>query len=109
MKSTSDKPKKKKKGFMDVYKHYDISGGFGNRAEWREAFYTRLGFEVALEVLGEDDPLVLFGLRADSTWEDVSRRWRELAVQHHPDKGGDPVVFKKYGAAFEVLERRFGK
>jgi DnaJ-domain-containing protein 1 len=101
--------KKKKRGFMDGYKKYDTSNGFGNRQEWMNAFYARLGFEQALEVLGEDDPLVLFGLKADATWADVSARWRELAVKHHPDKGGDPVVFKKYGAAFEVLERRYGK
>jgi len=108
MKSTSDKPKKKK-GFMDVYKHYDTSNGFGSRTEWRESFYERIGFEKAVELLGETDPLVLFGLKSDATWEIVVSTYRKLARQNHPDLGGSKEMMQKINAAFEVLERRFGK
>jgi hypothetical protein len=109
MKSTSDKPKKKKKGFMDVYKTYDTSNGFGSRTEWRENFYDRIGFEKAVEVLGETDPLVLFGLTRDASWEDVVATYRKLARQNHPDLGGSKEAMQKINAAFEVLERRYGK
>jgi hypothetical protein len=101
--------KKKKKGFMDVYKKYDTSNGFGNRQEWMNAFYDRIGFEKAVEVLGETDPLVLFGLTRDASWEDVVATYRKLARQNHPDLGGSKEAMQKINAAFEVLERRFGK
>jgi len=104
----SSKPKKPKKGFLDGYKTYDTSQGFGSRTEWKNAFFERLGFEKAVEVLGDDDPLVLFGLTAQAVWNDVLLAYRKLAMQHHPDKGGTKEMMQKINAAFEVLERRFG-
>lgn len=105
----TDKPKKKKKGFLEGYKTYDTSNGFGDREEWQGAFFERLGFDEAIEVLGADDPLVLFGLGANATWADVIKAYRRLAIEHHPDKGGDVATMKKINAAFEVLEKRYGK
>lgn len=36
------------------------------------------------------------GLPSSATAEQVRDRFRELAKEHHPDHGGDPVVFRKW-------------
>jgi DnaJ-class molecular chaperone len=36
------------------------------------------------------------GLPADATADDVRRRWRKLAREHHPDAGGNPATFTAY-------------
>jgi curved DNA-binding protein CbpA len=37
----------------------------------------------------------LLGLSAESTRDDVMRAFREKAYEHHPDKGGDPAIFRR--------------
>lgn len=34
---------------------------------------------------------------------EIKKAWRKLCKTHHPDRGGDPEVFKKIEAAYEVL------
>jgi len=43
------------------------------------------------------------GLPPDCTFDDIKRKYRTLAQQHHPDKGGDEDTFKKIKLAYEVL------
>lgn len=42
------------------------------------------------------------GLRDDALPSEVKARWRELASEHHPDKGGDAEVFNEYRQAYEA-------
>ena len=35
------------------------------------------------------------------TLEDLKKAYRKLAVEHHPDKGGDPEIMKQVNAAYE--------
>lgn len=36
-----------------------------------------------------------------ATTEDVQRRYRALALLHHPDRGGDTVAFQKLVASYK--------
>ncbi len=53
---------------------------------------------------GRPEALDVLGLPADASASAVSRRYRELAARHHPDKGGDPAVFIEIRKAYERLK-----
>lgn len=48
------------------------------------------------------------GLPDSATTDEVKRAWRQLAMTHHPDRGGDPSEFdrlrKLYDEALAVAE-----
>lgn len=43
------------------------------------------------------------GLKPGASMDDVKTAYRNLAKQHHPDKGGDPEKFKEINNAFERI------
>jgi DnaJ homolog subfamily A member 2 len=43
------------------------------------------------------------GLARGASKEDIKRAYKALAIQHHPDKGGDPEKFKEISNAYQVL------
>jgi len=43
------------------------------------------------------------GIKKDATPDQIKEAYRELAKKHHPDKGGDPEMFKKVSHAYSVL------
>jgi hypothetical protein len=49
----------------------------------------------------------VLGLTANCTWADVRSAYREKVGRHHPDKGGDPQLFKALQTAYRMLEARF--
>ena len=114
------KVKKAKKGFMDGYKTYDPEEeGYGSPDEWRSNFYERLGFEKAVEVLGDSDPLQVMEIaEINPTWDDILKAYRKMLLRWHPDRWqnvteeeakGILAKAKKVIAAFEVLEKRYKK
>jgi hypothetical protein len=42
----------------------------------------------------------VLGVQRGATRETISERFRELAIQHHPDKGGDANTFKRITEAY---------
>lgn len=48
-----------------------------------------------------DDPFAALGLPPSATLDEVKRRYRELAMTHHPDRGGDGREFNRVRAAYE--------
>lgn len=56
------------------------------------------------------EALRLFGLTGMDglTWGAIQRRYRQLAAQHHPDKGGEPARFIEIRSAYELLRRLHG-
>lgn len=49
------------------------------------------------------EALALFELNEGASQEAIRRRWRELALQHHPDRGGNAETFIRIRWAWEVL------
>jgi curved DNA-binding protein CbpA len=45
----------------------------------------------------------ILGLSKNATFEEIKAKYKSLAQQHHPDKGGDPELFKEIKNAYEVL------
>jgi hypothetical protein len=45
----------------------------------------------------------ILGLSKNATFEEIKSKYKSLAQQHHPDKGGDPELFKEIKNAYEVL------
>jgi DnaJ-class molecular chaperone len=48
-------------------------------------------------------PYEALGLQKGCSEGDVKKAYRKLAMQHHPDKGGDPEQFKKIQGAYDIL------
>jgi hypothetical protein len=62
-------------------------------------FFKR--FAIAADV---EAHLAVLDLPCDAVWGVVQQRYRRLAQQHHPDKGGDTEQFLKVTRAFEALK-----
>lgn len=45
----------------------------------------------------------ILGLEKTASWEEIKKAYRKLAMQHHPDRGGDGEVFKEINEAYGVL------
>ena len=45
----------------------------------------------------------ILGVERNSTPDEIKKSYRKLAMEHHPDRGGDSDVFKDISEAYEVL------
>jgi DnaJ-domain-containing protein 1 len=63
------------------------------------------GANPARAVLERQQALAILGLPANATPDQIKRRYRYLAKQYHPDRGGDPQQMQKIIAAYTVLTR----
>ena len=57
----------------------------------------------AQAILQRQQALAVLGLPPNATLQQIKRRYRTLAKQHHPDRGGDPRQMQKIIAAYEFL------
>ena len=48
--------------------------------------------------------LAILQVSSTTSTEDVKRRFLQLALEHHPDKGGDTETFVQLRKAFECLQ-----
>lgn len=100
-----------KRPFSTVSKHqYDPKiEGYGSPHEWKGAYNERMGMDEAKAAVGDDSPYGILGLTEKVSWTDVKKAYRKLAMQHHPDKGGDVATFRKVQGAYEVLEHLYSR
>jgi curved DNA-binding protein CbpA len=47
----------------------------------------------------------VLGLHRGATVEEIKARFRELALQHHPDRGGDAAAFQRVKDAYDSALR----
>ena len=45
----------------------------------------------------------ILGVEKTASFEDIKKAFRKLALEHHPDKGGDEERFKEINEAYEIL------
>lgn len=100
---------KAKKGFMDGYKTYDTSNGYGDASEWKKSFNQRMGFEEAKIILDNDDAYSILGLAFGATLAEIKKAFRALAMIWHPDKNKEydtTAKMQKIIAAYTFLTNK---
>lgn len=45
----------------------------------------------------------ILGIPKNASKDDIKKAYKKMAVQHHPDKGGDPEQFKEISNAYQIL------
>ncbi|MFI5297725.1 MAG: DnaJ domain-containing protein [Polyangiales bacterium] len=48
------------------------------------------------------------GLTSRCTADELKRAWRRVAVEHHPDRGGDAEAFRRARVAYDLCRRAMG-
>ncbi|MDR2272034.1 MAG: J domain-containing protein [Sphingobacterium sp.] len=101
-----------KKGFLDGYKTYDTSNGYGNAKKWRSAFNERFSKDKADAILrdGQQTPYQILGVPPTATATEIKKAFRKLIAQWHPDFNQHRIeeaeeMSKKIIAAYSLLSK----
>ena len=104
----SEKEKRARENYERAKKEYKRSSGRDWHKDhwekaWEEAFKDLLGDAVDL-----DECYEILGLAPDAEFSQVKKRYRELALKHHPDRCQDKEEaerkFKEIAAAYEKIK-----
>jgi DnaJ-class molecular chaperone len=101
------------KGFLDGYKTYDTSKGFGSPKDWKKAFKNRMGTEEAETILKgqEQTPYEILSIEKGATKEAIKKAYRKMIMRWHPDKNQNRIteaeeMSKKIIAAYTLLNKK---
>ena len=109
-------PNRPKKSPLDGYRTYDPAvEGYGDAGQWAQAFKFRMGFKEATERCAKKgSPRSILGVSLSATWNEIKNAYRKLVVEFYPEERngewhGDKEKFLDVQAAYEMLQREFGK
>lgn len=66
-------------------------------------YYREIG--ESFEKILDPSLLQTLGLSNFATLDDVKKRFRQLAMEHHPDHGGDSTIFRYYMDIYNQLKQ----
>lgn len=99
-------------GFLDGYKTYDTSEGFGSAQEWQSAFRQRLSTEEATAILSgqQQTPHQLLGVSPQASQQQIKAAYRRKIMEWHPDRNQHRQaeaedMSKKIIAAYSLLSK----
>lgn len=77
-----------KKHWLDGYKTYDSTKGFGNDVRWRQTFRERMSHEEAEATLknNAETPYTILGVSPGDSAETIKKAFRRLITEWHPDR-----------------------
>lgn len=83
----------------------EVSPESGRNAE--EAEFARIKSRLAafLAAIDERDPYQVLGVSPADSDASIRERFHELALTHHPDRGGDVVQMQRYAQAYERISQ----
>lgn len=55
-----------------------------------------------------EEPHIILGVARTASFKEIKKRFRELSKKHHPDTGGDPVLFRRIVNAYEEMRKNHG-
>ena len=81
------------------------TGERGNPEQWAKAFEQRMSPEEVKEILGDDNPWFILGLKVGATQTEIKVAFFQRAKETHPDHNPtlDGSEFRKVRAAYERL------
>lgn len=98
------------KGFLDGYRTYDTSKGYGDPKQWRQAFNQRMSKEDAEVIIQgqEQTPYDILGIKAGATQAEIKKAFRKLITEWHPDRNQHRLteaeeMSKRIIAAYSIL------
>jgi len=101
-----------KKGFLDGYKTYDISQGYGSAKKWRAAFNERFSHQEAESILENEQltPHQILGIQPGATAAEIKKAFRKRITEWHPDNNQHRIqeaeeMSKKIIAAYSLLSK----
>lgn len=99
-----------KRGFLDGYKTYDTSKGYGDPGKWRSAFRSRMNADEAKAILDRtgESPYTILGVSTNATIAEIKNAYRTKMKQWHPDNNQHQVeeaveMAKKLSLAYAIL------